>query len=73
MDTRTLQIALATLGFNCPVDGIFNAATAAALRDFQRNLDLPISGEADTASIDALERLRHAWETKGYPSFYPFA
>jgi len=68
MDTRTLQIALATLGFGCPVNGEFDEATAAALRDFQRNMDLPISGEADDLSVNAIRRLRHAWEAKGYPS-----
>jgi len=68
MDTRTLQIALATLGFSCPVTGVFTDLTAEALRDFQRNMELPANGRPDAASIEALERLRHAWEAKGYPS-----
>jgi len=68
MDTRTLQIALATLGFICPVTGDFSDQTAVALRDFQRNMGLAINGCPDAASIEALERLRHAWEAKGYPS-----
>jgi N-acetyl-anhydromuramyl-L-alanine amidase AmpD len=61
-----IQIVLSTLGFRCPLSGEFDEATKAALADFQRNVALDQSGQADTQTLAALERLRHTWEGKDF-------
>ncbi|MCL1879908.1 MAG: peptidoglycan-binding protein [Actinomycetia bacterium] len=66
LSLTTLQQALNALGFRCRPDGLMGERTAAAIRDFQRNSMLPTTGQADEATRDAVERLRHAWEGKDY-------
>jgi len=62
----SLQRALCTLGFRCHINGQLDSETELALTDFQSNVQLPISGQPDLATLDALKRLRHAWEGKDY-------
>jgi len=66
LDLGTLQQALNTLGFLCQPDGQMGEKTVAALLDFQRNNMLPMTGQADEETVEALKRLRHAWEGKDY-------
>ncbi|MDR0308481.1 MAG: peptidoglycan-binding protein [Coriobacteriales bacterium] len=66
MDLWTVQAALATLGFNCQVSGNMDADTASALRDFQRNMSLKMTGQPDRETIDNLDNFRHTWENKIY-------
>ena len=63
----TLQTALATLGFTCQITGVFDEDTIAALKDFQANVLLPISGEYDTETQAAIKLLDNAWEGKDLP------
>ena len=57
---RNLQIYLRRLSYinddtiKAPIDGIFESSTQNALRQFQRNNDLPVTGVADRATWDAL-------------------
>lgn len=57
---RNLQTYLRRLSYidsdsiNAPVDGIFDSRTEEALRQFQRNNDLPVTGVADRETWDAL-------------------
>lgn len=52
---RALQAKLIERGFNVgPVDGRMGAATRAALRDFQRSQDLPVTGRIDSRTLAAL-------------------
>jgi N-acetyl-anhydromuramyl-L-alanine amidase AmpD len=60
----SLQRALCTLGFRCHINGKLDSETELALTEFQSNVQLPISGQPDLATLDALRRLRHAWEGK---------
>jgi N-acetylmuramoyl-L-alanine amidase len=58
-DVRQLQSCLNALGFSAGKhDGIFGPQTAAALRDFQRNLAIDEDGMAGLETIRAMERLR---------------
>lgn len=58
-DVADLQQRLSALGFDTGrVDGIFGDATAAALRDFQRNTGLAVDGIAGAATVQALRRLQ---------------
>lgn len=58
-DVRELQAKLNSLGFTAGKhDGIFGQRTAAALRDFQRNLALDEDGIMGHETVRALERLR---------------
>jgi len=58
-DIAELQDALNRLGFDCGrPDGIFGAATAAALHDFQRNGGLTIDGICGPRTVRMLELLR---------------
>ena len=56
-------------------DGIFGAETAAAVRDFQRQNSLPVTGTADFDTWDAVYRaylvLRTGDETPQAVSFFP--
>ncbi|MCL2339878.1 MAG: peptidoglycan-binding protein [Actinomycetia bacterium] len=63
---QTLQLALCALGFRAPLNGQLDEATMAALRDFQVNECLPVTGQADEVTWEALDRLRQAWEGKDY-------
>ncbi|MDR2491941.1 MAG: peptidoglycan-binding protein [Coriobacteriales bacterium] len=63
-DVETLQHALAVLGFFCSTDGIFDASTEDAVRDFQRNMALVDNGIVGHETVQAIERLRHAWDGK---------
>ncbi len=56
-DVTTLQIQLGTLGFDAGwVDGILGPDTERAIRDFQRNVALPIDGIAGPRTIAELHR-----------------
>jgi N-acetylmuramoyl-L-alanine amidase len=58
-DVRELQSQLNALGFTAGKhDGIFGLGTAAALRDFQRNLAVDEDGIVGRETLRALERLR---------------
>ena len=58
-DVRELQAQLNALGFTAGKhDGIFGLGTAAALRDFQRNLAIGEDGIVGRETLRALERLR---------------
>jgi N-acetylmuramoyl-L-alanine amidase len=58
-DVRQLQSCLNALGFSAGKhDGIFGPQSAAALRDFQRNLAIDEDGMAGLETLRALERLR---------------
>jgi hypothetical protein len=53
-----IQARLANLGYYAgPIDGRLDAATASAIRRFQRAHDLPVTGQADTATASALADL----------------
>ncbi len=57
-DVATLQQRLLDMGFACGrVDGIFGPGTAAALKEFQRNVGLPPDGTCGPATLKALDRL----------------
>lgn len=57
---RNLQTYLRRLSYinddaiKSPIDGIFESSTQNALRQFQRNNDLPVTGVADRATWDVL-------------------
>ncbi|HEU5003668.1 MAG TPA: N-acetylmuramoyl-L-alanine amidase [Actinomycetota bacterium] len=58
-DVRDLQMRLNALGFDAGKhDGIFGVETAAALRDFQRNLGIEDDGIVGIETLQALRRLR---------------
>jgi N-acetylmuramoyl-L-alanine amidase len=57
-DVAELQRALLTLGFDCGrVNGAYDRATVAAVREFQRNVGLTPDGVTDLLTIQALNRL----------------
>jgi N-acetylmuramoyl-L-alanine amidase len=57
-DVATLQLRLGSLGFNAGrVDGIFGPNTQAAVREFQRNVDLVIDGVCARDTVSQLNRL----------------
>ncbi len=57
-DVATLQQRLLDMGFACGrVDGILGSGTAAALREFQRNVGLTPDGTCGPATLKALDRL----------------
>jgi N-acetylmuramoyl-L-alanine amidase len=57
-DVAQLQQRLLDMGFDCGrVDGIFAAETEHALRDFQRNVGVPVDGTAGPATFKALGQL----------------
>lgn len=52
---KQAQDALGSWGYlNSTADGMLGPATRVALRDFQRNLGLPVTGELDAATARAL-------------------
>ncbi len=58
-DVRELQAALNMLGFDAGrEDGIFGARTERGVREFQRNVGLPVDGIVGTTTVDALARVR---------------
>lgn len=63
-DVGELQAALSSMGFTCTVDNIFGSETEQALREFQVNMSLPVSGILNEESLVAIMRLRHIWEGK---------
>lgn len=66
-DVGELQNALAAMGFSCLVDNIFGIETEQALRDYQNEMALKISGILDDETLKSLLRLKHVWEGKrGY-------
>ena len=55
-DTRAAQQALKTQGFDPgPIDGRMGPRTRAALNDYQRKNDLPVTGMLDDATMAKLE------------------
>jgi peptidoglycan hydrolase-like protein with peptidoglycan-binding domain len=55
-DTRAAQQALKTQGFDPgPIDGRMGPRTRAALNDYQRKNDLPVTGMLDDATMTKLE------------------
>ena len=55
-DTRAAQEALKTQGFDPgPIDGHMGPRTRAALSDYQRKNDLPVTGMLDDATMAKLE------------------
>jgi N-acetylmuramoyl-L-alanine amidase len=57
-DVAELQTRLAQLGFDPGrIDGIFGPLLEGALRDFQRNRDLPVDGTLTRATLNDLLRL----------------
>ncbi|HSK27712.1 MAG TPA: N-acetylmuramoyl-L-alanine amidase [Jiangellales bacterium] len=57
-DVIALQRRLTELGFDVGrVDGVFETRTAAALREFQRNVGLPADGTCGPSTFKALDRL----------------
>ena len=63
-DIGELQGALSAMGFSCALDSNFGPATEQALRDFQENMGLTVSGVLDRASLIALLRFKHVWDGK---------
>ncbi len=60
-DVREVQRFLNRLGFHAGrEDGIFGADTDRALRDFQRNLGLPVDGIVGPSTIEYITRLERA-------------
>lgn len=58
-DVRTLQSMLGLLGFDAGrEDGILGPRTDRAVREFQKNVGLPVDGIAGATTIEALRRLR---------------
>lgn len=52
-----LQSRLTAHGYPCgPIDGDIGDKSLAALRTFQRSRKLPVTGEADAATVEALRR-----------------
>ncbi|WP_438447357.1 S41 family peptidase [Gorillibacterium sp. sgz5001074] len=56
-DVKSLQLILEGLGYKPDrTDGYFSEKTAAVLKEYQRANGLPVSGEADNAVMDKLEK-----------------
>lgn len=55
-DNRSLQIMLAALGYKMDrKDGYFSAKTAEGVKQFQKQAKLPVNGEVDKATAEAIE------------------
>ena len=64
-DVAQLQNILNVLGFACgPQDGMFGAFTESAVRDFQINMGIEPDGIVGMATVNAINRLQHAWDNK---------
>ena len=63
----TLQTALATLGFRLEISGSVDALTIEALKDFQRNVLLEVTGQPDAETLKAIRLLDNAWVDKDLP------
>jgi peptidoglycan hydrolase-like protein with peptidoglycan-binding domain len=53
-DVATLQRALNSNGANLAVDGLYGPATTQAVQNFQQRQRLPVTGEADSRTLEAL-------------------
>jgi hypothetical protein len=52
---RHVQMRLGEIGFTPgPIDGIFGSRTAVALRQYQKQYGLPVTGRLDAATLEAL-------------------
>jgi len=51
---RALQRALSEQGIAVPVDGVLDDATSAAIRQYQTQHHLPVTGEPDAATLEKL-------------------
>jgi N-acetylmuramoyl-L-alanine amidase len=68
-DVGALQIRLNLLGFNAGrADGIFGERTDRAVRDFQRNVGLPVDGIVGATTLETLQRLRPIGPGPGFSS-----
>jgi N-acetylmuramoyl-L-alanine amidase len=68
-DVGALQVRLNLLGFNAGrADGIFGERTDRAVRDFQRNVGLPVDGIVGGITLDTLQRLRPIGPGPGFAS-----
>ncbi len=57
-DVAVLQQRLLDMGFDCGrVDGMFGPETEAAVKEFQRNVGLPVDGTCGPVTFKALDRL----------------
>ena len=63
-----IQQALASRGYDVPVDGDYGPATKAAVAEFQRDNHLAIDGEMGTSSYQAL--LHRALPTTSHKSYF---
>ena len=55
-DIRNLQASLRTLGYPIEdADGTFGASTRQAVKDFQKDHQLPVTGTVDVATTDAIK------------------
>ena len=63
-DVEDMQAALSSMGFSCTADSVFSPETEQALRDFQENMGLEVTGILDESSLRAILRLKHVWEGK---------
>ncbi|NUP53260.1 MAG: N-acetylmuramoyl-L-alanine amidase [Catenulispora sp.] len=65
-DVAELQRSLLTLGFDCGrVNGTYDRATVAAVREFQRNVGLTPDGVTDLLTVQALNRLNRRMSSGG--------
>ncbi|MEM9905433.1 MAG: peptidoglycan-binding protein [Cyanobacteria bacterium P01_D01_bin.44] len=51
-DVSALQSALNSFGYNLVVDGVYGGGTADAVRTYQRIQDLPVTGVADSDTLE---------------------
>lgn len=71
-ETLWFQEHLASAEPTTPTSGVFNAATDAALRDFQTQRALPVTGTADNPTwqaVLALPAVPVAWTSRKRPAF----
>lgn len=58
-DVREIQATLNNLGFNAGrVSGVFVSQTGKAVREFQKNVGLPVDGIVGETTIEAMDNLR---------------
>jgi hypothetical protein len=65
---KALQEALNKQGINVKMDGVLNDETRNALRNFQSKHHLPVTGEADKATLDKLGVVAQLGTAAGSPS-----